>query len=108
MTTHRAATLVLAALLVGATELGAQDSRTSTPPPDGDNLKIRLLLQGIEAAARADDGEAAYLQLLTSSADRASARSFSGTEFSVKPDRVVVQERDRAALRDVPAGEGFR
>ena len=111
MTTHRAAAALLAALLTcGGTAFAGQANPAATPAPplEGDDLKVSVLLQAIESAARADDSEAAYERLLASSADRPAASRFVATELSAKPDRIVVQERDRVGLRDVPTGEGFR
>jgi hypothetical protein len=72
-----------------------------------DEEGVRLLLNRIERVVRAGD-PAAYLALLSESADRARAREFASTELMPGVNRSVIQERDRLALTAVPAGDGYR
>ncbi|MCU1383931.1 MAG: pepN 3 [Acidobacteria bacterium] len=88
--------LVLLALVLTAAPARAQDD-------DG----VRLLLGRIERVVRAGDA-AAYLALMADGSDRARAREFAGTELMPGVNRSVLQERDRAALAGVAAGDGYR
>ena len=88
--------LLALALLAAPPSVRAQDD-------DG----VRALLNRIERVVRAGD-PAAYLALLSESADRARAREFASTELMPGVNRSVIQERDRLALASLPAGDGYR
>jgi hypothetical protein len=78
-------------------------ARAQTPQNDG----IALLLRSLERAVQSG-GAAAYISLLTDSADRAKAADFVSTEFLPGSTRVVIQERDREALPGTLRDEGYR
>ena len=62
---------------------------------DGDDVRIRALLQRLEQVALRGDA-AAYLALLAGTADRNGADATSlADEFRPGATRVVIQERDR-------------
>jgi hypothetical protein len=94
--------LVLAAatngrsLARGAPSQNAQDA-------DG----IRLLLQRIERVAQSSTPDQ-YMDLLTDSADKATAREFIRTELVAGATRVAVRERDREPMRGTLPGAGYR
>src|SRR5262249_55521842 len=68
---------------------------------------VAALLQELERAVRSGTA-AAYLALLTDSADRTRATAFTEVEVFPGATRAVVQERDRQPLAGSPAGTGYR
>jgi hypothetical protein len=94
----------MAALLsIVALSSDVAPARAQTPQNDG----IAILLRGLERAVQSG-GAAAYISLLTDSADRAQAADFTSTEFLPGSTRVVIQERDREALPGTLRDEGYR
>jgi hypothetical protein len=77
--------------------------RAQTPQNDS----IAVLLRSLERAVQSG-GAAAYISLLTDSADRTQASDFIGTEFLPGSTRVVIQERDREPLPGTLRDEGYR
>jgi Peptidase family M1 domain len=73
---------------------------------DPDDVKIRALLQRLEQIARRSD-TAAFLDLLTGSADSKGANDFASSEFRAGAARVVIQERDRQNLPGTLPGNGY-
>src|SRR5262245_39907634 len=73
---------------------------------DADDVKIRALLQRMEQIARRSD-PAAFLDLLTSSADIKGATDFATSEFRAGAARAVIQERDRQNLPGTLPGNGY-
>ena len=67
---------------------------------------VALLLRRLERAVQAGD-TAAYLSLLTDSADRTRAQNFGGTEIVPGATRAVVQERDRQPLAGTLPDNGY-
>ena len=51
---------------------------------------------------------AAYLQLVSSTADRAAASTFADNYLAGPVDRAVVRQRDQTPLENVPPGDGYR
>jgi hypothetical protein len=104
---------LLAAIAITGVALGARAGavparaqapvRTQTPDPDG----VQRLLRRVEQIVQAGDA-AAYLALLTGSADRSHALEFASSEIGPRSQRAVIQERDREPLRGAPPGDGFR
>jgi len=72
-----------------------------------DDAAIQLLLGRIEQAARAGD-RAAYLTLLTGSADRQRATEFAESEIRPGATRVLLKERSRAPASDAPPDTAYR
>ena len=73
---------------------------------NGDDVKIRALLQRLEQIVKRAD-KPAFLDLLTSSADQKGANDFAASEFSPGATRVVIQERDRQNLPGTLPGNGY-
>ena len=78
-------------------------ARAQTPLNDG----VAVLLRSLERAVQSG-GAAAYISLLTDSADRAKAADFTSSEFLPGSTRVVIQERDREPLPGTLRDEGYR
>src|SRR2546425_13318974 len=94
------------ALLVAVLTLGASGNarlRAQEGQADG----VRLLLHRLEQIVQRGD-TAAYLALLTDSADRERAFQFAQIELGRAATRAVIQERDRAALAGTLPGDGHR
>jgi hypothetical protein len=82
----------------------------SGPPlhaQDTDDAAIRRLLDRVEKAVQSGDG-GAYSDLLSPTASTVRAANFTALEFRPGATRVVVQERDRQALRGTLSGNGYR
>ena len=71
-----------------------------------DDVKIRALLQRVEQVVRRSD-TAAFLDLLSGSADQKGASDFASSEFRPGATRVVIQERDRQNLQGTLPGNGY-
>src|ERR1700680_1378499 len=74
---------------------------------DTDDAGIRRLLDRMEKAAQSGDG-GAYSDLLSPTASTVRAANFTALEFRPRPTRVVIQERDRQALRGTLSVNGYR
>src|SRR6185295_618521 len=70
------------------------------------NTGVAALLRRFEQVVQAGDA-AAYLTLLTDSADRNRARDFGGTELMPGATRAVIQERDRQPLPGTLPDNGY-
>jgi hypothetical protein len=92
----RSIVVVLALVLGAGSSARAQEN-------DG----IAPLLARIEQAAKSGD-TAAFLALLTTSANRERATDFCGSELIPGATRSVLKERDREPLRGTLAGNGYR
>ena len=72
-----------------------------------DDAAIRRLLDRLEKAVQSGDG-GAYTDLLSPTASTVRAANFTALEFRPGATRVVIQERDRQALRGTLSGNGYR
>jgi len=81
-------------------------ARAAAAQNDADDVKIRALLQRVEQIVRRAD-TAAFLDLLTASADQNGASNFAASEFRPGATRVVIQERDRQDLIGTLPGNGY-
>jgi hypothetical protein len=72
-----------------------------------DDAAIRRLLDRLEKAVQSGDG-GAYSDLLSPTASTVRAANFTTLEFRPGATRVVIQERDRQALRGTLIGNGYR
>ena len=82
----------------------------SGPPShaqDTDDAAIRRLLDRLEKAVQSGNGEA-YGELLSPTASTVRAANFTSLELRPGATRVVIQERDRQALRGTLSGNGYR
>ena len=79
---------------------------SGTSPRAQDEESVRLFLGALERVVRAGDG-AAYLALLSPSANRGPAREFISSELLPGANRIALHERDRRNLQGVPAGSGY-
>src|SRR5262245_55873108 len=79
---------------VGAAEQAAQSNG------------VAVLLRRLEQVVQAGDA-AAYLTLLTESADRSRARDFGGSELMPGATRAVIQERERQPLAGTLPDNGY-
>jgi hypothetical protein len=70
------------------------------------NESLTALLRKLEQVVQSGDS-AAYLQLLTDSADRTRATDFTSTELIPGATRVVIQERDRQPLPGTLPDNGY-
>jgi len=96
VTAVRTSIVVLALALCAASPVRAQDEEG-----------MRLLLASVERAVKSGD-TAAYLGLMSGTADAARAREFVITELMPGANRSVLQERDRLPLPGSLAGNGYR
>src|SRR5439155_7930965 len=71
-----------------------------------DKDALREMLQQLEQIVQAGD-ISQYFALLADSADRDRARGFAAFEIGNGATRVVIQERDRAALKGALPGNGY-
>ena len=79
----------------------------AAPRAQQDADGVRLLLLRVERLLQAGD-TAGYFASLSSTADRARARDFVGSELIPGSTRAVVRERDREALPGALPGSGYR
>lgn len=100
------ATLLAAMVAIGPLLATPAAAQTPTATASVDEVRLRELLQQLEQAVTRRDG-AAYLALAHPSASIVGAERFTDAEFRTVPTRVVVQERERAALTSVPMALGF-
>ena len=97
--------LVAAAMLCALSLVGAPSTLSAAAADD--DRGIRLLLNKLEQAAQ--DGRVASFQaLLTETVEPRRAEAFYENELTRGATRVVIQERERVAVPDVPAGEAYR
>ena len=90
----------------GSGPLSARAAALPAAQANSDSAKIVALLKSIESLAQRSDIPA-YLDLLSTSADRAGAAAFAATEFRPGAGRVVLQERDRQDLIGTLPGNGY-
>jgi len=83
---------------------GSVEARVQAGPRE--NNGVARLLRQLEHVVQGGDA-AAYLTLLTDSADRTRARNFSGSELAPGATRVVIQERDRQPLPGTLPDNGY-
>ena len=95
--------MFIAAVL--AVALAAGDAVPSRAQAQADPIEV--LLRRVETLVRAGD-TVGYLSLLDGSADSARARDFLSTEFLPNIAQATLQERERFALANMPAGSGYR
>jgi hypothetical protein len=99
------ARLLFLLLLVPA--LPAFAGQVSARAADDEDVSIVTFLQAVEASISAIDRQQ-WLALHSSTADRAGAQEFFDAMVPQGITRVVVKERDRAALQGTLPGEGYR
>ncbi len=96
--------VLLLSLLSAAT---ASAQQPAIPPPSDEDLSIQAFLQSVETAISTTD-RAAWLNLLSSNADRDAATEFFDSMVPQGVTRVVVRERDRSELMGALPGDGYR
>ena len=102
-------TAALALLLLVSGPVEGRAEAVGADPRAGDQTPtngVALLLRRLERVVQAGD-TAAYLSLLTESADRTRAQNFGGTEIMPGATRAVVQERDRQPLPGTLPDNGY-
>src|SRR5438093_532892 len=82
------------------------DPRVGPHDQTAQNTGIAVLLRRLEQVVQAGNA-AAYLTLLTDSADRARVRDFSSAELMSGATRAVIQERDRQPLPGTLPDNGY-
>jgi len=86
--------------------VGGADPRAGPSEQAAPNIGVAVLLRRFEQVVQAGDA-AAYLTLLTDSADRTRARDFSSSELAPGATRAVIQERDRQPLPGTLPDNGY-
>ena len=98
---------VLAFCLVLVVGASLQAQQPAAPLPSDEDLSIQALLQAVETAISTTN-RAAWLELVSSSADRNAATEFFDSMVPQGVTRVVVRERDRTDLLGTLPGDGYR
>ena len=93
------------AAVFAAVFLTASTGRPAEAVQNGDG--VQLLLRRLEQLLQSGNG-ARYTDFLADAADRSRARDFAANEIAPGATRVVIQERDREALRGALPGDGYR
>ncbi|HXG87583.1 MAG TPA: M1 family aminopeptidase [Vicinamibacterales bacterium] len=96
--------LIFGVLIAVAT---SADARQATPAPTAEDLSILAFLQAVETSVSLTD-RTAWLDLLSTNANRDAAIEFFDSMVPPGVTRAVVRERDRSSLMGALPGDGYR